>query len=150
MKFVNEKLGISLEVPEGWTAKNGEGDESVVVKPQGVDFGPNVTITAAEIYPELSLHSGGIDFFQSLLKDEVGLAEFGNEEAFTLNGREAIAFNLAYAHDTDEGEPIHVTKMMVYVKEGGRVVAIAGTTTPDDFEERYPTFRDVAASVDFL
>ncbi len=147
MAYENEKYGVKVTIPEGWTAV--EGDDSLTIKMIGAEFGPNITISRTEAPEELKLHQGGLDFFKKLIKEEVGDVEFGNEECITVNGHEGIAFNLGYSYELETGQ-IHVAKMQVYLKEKDKILSIAGTTTPDDFEDRYETFQEIASTVDFL
>ncbi|GAB4307045.1 MAG: hypothetical protein Kow0069_04240 [Promethearchaeota archaeon] len=146
--FCCERFEFEARLPEGWAAK--ESDVSVVFKPAADEFGPSLVVTPVTgVPPELSLHRGGIEFFKAAIEREVVDAEFGNEEKFFVDGVEAVAFNVGYAYVTGDGNVAPVAKMQVYLKWGDRVVSITGTTTPDDFEARYPTFRDFVLSFRF-
>ncbi|MBD3268418.1 hypothetical protein GF373_17260 [bacterium] len=150
MKYTSEKFGFTAQVPDGW--RPSEAEHAVTFKPEGEDTGPNITVTPApdQAPNDLSLHKGGLAFFKKVVQDQIdSTVEFGNEQCFENNGHEAIAFNLAYSYNFDD-KLLHVAKMQVFYKKDGQILSITGTTTAEDFEDRYPVFRAFTESVQLL
>ena len=145
VKYTNERIGFSVEIPDGWRVAS-EDEASVLFKEEGREFGPNVLVSADEIPEGLSLHEGGLTFFERQFEEQFPDADFGNEQRIEIDGREAIAFNVGYAYDTDDGQ-VPVVKMAVFVRDGTRLFSVVGTSSPAEFEEKYPTFQGFALTL---
>lgn len=157
--YSDKESGLSLQLPEGWTAMSLFGFTIIAESEDAIagamsDEMPDLVVIVAvgsseEFEVDLTEIESPADLFDKAGDMPISdISEVGKVEEFEIDGYPAAAAEITNV-DLDSEDAMNGYLAAVLLEGQDRVAMFIGATTPERWEEALPTFKAIARSMAF-